>query len=93
MTRDTFDLFQQPERGRFGQSELRQRDRGGEANSTELTLCLHRDNPLSITVSDPAKPRSKWISLPKSRIEYREIKKGVVEVSLPEWLAKREGLI
>ena len=59
----------------------------------ELTLAFHDDAPLSIEVSDPAKAGARRIHLPKSQIEYRPIGPGAVEVTIPEWLAKREGLI
>lgn len=92
--RDTYDMFQTPKRGRFGEQRRGPRERTSPRNTpVELTLTLRRDNPLSIIVSDPAKPGGKWFSLPKSKIEYREIGKGAVEVSMPEWLAINEGLI
>ena len=93
MTRDTFDMFEQPERGRFGDDETRHNRRTTDnAEIIRLLLRLHRDNPLSITVSDPAKPGGKRISLPKSQIEYRDLGHAAVEVTLPEWLAILEGL-
>ncbi len=63
------------------------------ASPIELTLAFHDDGPLSIEVSDPAQPGSRRINLPKSQIDYRPIGKGAVEVSIPEWLARKEGLI
>jgi hypothetical protein len=92
MTRDAFDMFQEPERGRFGDNERRRR-RKDNGKRVTLTLKLHRDNPLSLTVSDPAKPQGRWVSLPKSQIEYRDLGHAEVEVEIPEWLAKNEGLI
>jgi hypothetical protein len=96
MTRDTFDRFQQPERGRFGDNESKH-SRGprvtGASDLVDLALRLMKNNPLSIAVTDPAKPGSKWIFLPKSQIEYVEKDHGTVIVTLPEWLAREKGLI
>jgi hypothetical protein len=98
MTRDTFDNFQQPERGRFGDNEAaepkaRSKPRvTGASDLIDLTLRLMKDNPLSIAVTDPAKRDGKWIFLPKSQIEYRDIGHGTVIVTLPGWLAEDKGL-
>lgn len=87
MTRDAFDMFDRPdERARFGDNER------GRGPRVELTLQLHRDNPLSITVSDP-ESRGRWINLPKSEITYRDLGRAVVEVEMPEWLAIKEELV
>lgn len=64
-----------------------------ESTSVELTMALHDVGALSIEVSDPAKPGARRIHLPKSKIEYRLLGGGAVEVSVPQWLAKNEGLI
>jgi hypothetical protein len=93
--RDTFDAFAPRERGRFGDKE-RQRSGPrvtGAADLLDLTLRRGKDNPLSITVADPDKPGGKWISLPKSQIEYVDKGHGIVVVTLPEWLAIDRGLI
>lgn len=94
MTRDTFDRFSPPDRGRFGDNEqASQPERlSGAARLHDLTLELKHDKPLAIAVTDPAKPGSKWIWLPKSKIEF-EINGAFVTVTIPEWLAKEKGLI
>jgi hypothetical protein len=98
MTRDSFDMFQEPERGRFGENELQHRPGAGPrvtgaSNLIDLTLQLMKDNPLSIAVRDPAHPGAKWVFLPKSQVEFVEKGHGVVEVAMPSWLAKDKGLI
>jgi hypothetical protein len=93
--RDTYDHFSEPERGLFGDNELRPA-RGrvtGASDLVDIILTLQQVRPLSVMVSDPAKPGGKWISLPKSLIEYRELGKGAVEVTLPESLAREKGLV
>jgi hypothetical protein len=98
MTRDTYDLFQDPERGRFGENELQHRPGHGPAvtgasNLVDLVLQLQQNRPLSLMVSDPTKPGSKWIPLPKSLIEFVEVGNGQVEITLPRHLAAEKGLI
>lgn len=95
MIRDTFDAFQSPERGRFGDNEsssIRGND-SVRSDLVDLTLILRSDKPLAIAVSDPASSKSAWIWLPKSKIEFVPKGKGRVEVTLPSWLAKEKGLI
>lgn len=97
--RDSFDLFTPPDRGRFGDNEQQIRPgRGpkvsGASDLVDLTLHLVKDNPLSIAVTDPAKgANQKWIFLPKSQVEYVDKGGGVVEVSMPSWLARDKGLV
>jgi hypothetical protein len=98
MTRDSFDMFEKPDRGRFGDNELQHRPgRGpkvtGASNLIDLTLQLQQDRPLSIMVSDPDKPGSKWIPLPKSLIKYLDVGSGKVLVTLPRSVAAEKGLI
>jgi len=53
-----------------------------------------KDNPLSIAVCDPDKfGKVPWEFLPKSQIEYVEKGTGIVEVTMPEWIAREKGLI
>ncbi len=92
MSRDAFDLFGSRPRGRFGDDEAKPRNRHSSDERVTLTLKLHRDNPLSLTVSDPDKPHSRWVSLPKSEIDHRDLGHATVEVTLPEWLAAKEEL-
>lgn len=95
MSRDTVDRFRPRERGLFGDNEYRSSDAQrltGASRLHDLTLQLMEERPLSIAVTDPARPGSKWIFLPKSKIEF-EVKGALVSVTIPEWLAKEKGLI
>jgi hypothetical protein len=96
--KDAADMFAPRARGRCGDNEAQHRPgRGpkvtGAAGLVDLTLRLVRERPLSIAVTDPAQPGGKWIFLPKSQIEYADKGAGVVEVTLPGWLARDKGLI
>ena len=96
MTRDTFDLFQEKERGRFGDNESESMRGNDSARSdlVDLRLMLREERPLSIAVVDPAKPGAqKWIWLPRSKIEIEFVAAGYVDVTLPAWLAKEKGLV
>ena len=96
--RDTFDMFQEPERGRFGENE--QRRQGPKVTGTsdlqDLTLILKAQTSQAIGVIDPAKPslnNGKPIWLPKSQVEIERGRGAMVTVTLPEWLARDKGLI
>ena len=99
MTRDTFDMFEKPERGRFGDNETQHRPgRGprvtGASDLVDVTLVLRNDSkPKAIAVSDPAKSQAEWIWLPRSQIEIDDRGGGIVVVSMPSWLAQAKGLI
>lgn len=59
----------------------------------DLTLKLHHATERAVLVSE-SEDRDKAVWLPLSQIEVTETKKsGVVEVTLPEWLAKERGFI
>ena len=96
--RDTYEGFEPMERGLFGENELR--DKPGDSQETErnvrlkdIKLVLKDDRPVSIAVVRPDKPYEKWIFLPKSQIEFAHTSGGLIEVTLPEWLARDKGLI
>lgn len=103
MIRDTFDMFQEPERGRFGDNEsaAERPTRAARSNLCDLDLVLHNDNPdkKAIAVSlDKKTPFERWAWLARSLIEYERIGIGkdgtaMVRVTLPESLAKEKGLI
>jgi hypothetical protein len=92
MSRDTFDMFQDPERGRFGDNEQRSERVTGAADLVDLKLILRQDRPNSIAVNEMDHPRAPWIFLPKSAIEYAHASAGYVEVTLPRSLAEEKGL-
>lgn len=58
----------------------------------DLTLRLHQITARAILVSDSG-DTDDAVWLPKSQVEFDEIKPGIVEVTLPEWLALERGLI
>ena len=97
MTRDTYDMFEQKDRGRFGENEERQHRPGrgprvtGASDLHDFKLVLRREKPAAIAVSDPTKSESIW--LPKSQIEWDHTSGGLVVVTMPEWLAREKGLI
>lgn len=67
----------------------------GASDLVDLTLMLRHDTkPAAIAVSDPAKPQSEWIWLPRSQIEIEHKGRGgIVIVTMPLWLAKDKGLV
>jgi hypothetical protein len=108
MTRDTYDMFGDPDRGRFGDNEYSAKSPRvtGASDLHDLDLVLHAETEKAILVSpDGTEARAAW--LPKSRVEiYRgglnanAIKRSgqrvvlpVITVTVPEGLAKEKGLI
>ena len=61
------------------------------SNLTDVTVQLHHETPKAILVSDGCGGDQVWLA--KSMIEVEEKGKGIVEVTLPEWLAIEKGLV
>lgn len=108
MSRDTFDRFAAPDRGRFGDNEHRSDRPTSEARSDliDVTLALHHETPKAWLLSqDGSEVRAFWI--PKSQCEvvrsgkqqggYRRngqrCNLDIVHVTLRQYLAKEKGLI
>jgi len=79
MTRDTFERFQQPERGRFGDNEEAQTHNRarvtGASDLVDITVCLHAESKKgmketgAIRISnDGDDTKAQW--LPKSQVEF-----------------------
>jgi hypothetical protein len=95
----TIDMFE-ADRGRFGENEIQHRPgRGprvtGASNLVDVRVYLMHDKPekKAIAVRDPTKPHGEWIWLPRSQIEYVKREPGIVVVTLPDWLAEKNGLV
>lgn len=95
MTRDTYDRFAPCQRGLFAENELapERRNEVEKARLTDVTLVLRQERPASIMVTQTDAAGEKWISLPKSWIEFRKLNATTVEVTLPETIAREKGLI
>jgi hypothetical protein len=100
-TRDTFDMFSPPDRGRFGDNESIRGNDSVRSNLCDLDLILHNDNPqkkaIAVSLAKDT-PFARWAWLPRSMIEYEKTGIGrdggaLVRVTLPETLAKQKGLI
>ena len=92
---DAFEFMRDRDsaRGRFCDEPIRGND-SMRSDLVDLTLELRAEKPLSIAVSDPAKPSATpWVWLPKSQIEFVRKSASVVEVTMPEWIAKQKGLV
>lgn len=103
-TRDTFDLFTEPDavRGRFGEYQFRRDDE-------PLRVCLHNqtDKAILVSLNGDARqvvwiPKFKKDGTPLIQIELsgkRERENGglgtyeIADLRIPEWLAKEKGLI
>lgn len=91
MTRDTFDRFQPPERGLFGDNESVRGNESVKSDLVDLLLHYRSEKPLALAVSQL--DSQEWIWLPKSQIEFVRKPQGQVSVTMPQWLAKDKGLV
>ena len=58
----------------------------------EITVMIHHKTDRGVLVSDTGQEDDAvWLPLAKIDIEPR--RNGFAQISVPEWLAKREGLI
>lgn len=89
----TIDMFDR-DRGRFGDNEISGRVTGA-SNLVDVMVYLMHDKAekKAIAVRDPAKAKGEWIWLPRSQIEYFETEPGIVIVTMPNWLAEKNGLL
>ena len=108
MTRDTFDMFGEPDRGRFGDNDSAPA-RGRVTNSSDLvdlTLAKHHQTDRAILVSSNGdENRAVWIPLSRCEVEAKTsylngtrkngspVNLQMVIVTLPEPVAKEKGLI
>lgn len=63
-----------------------------KSDLVDLTMQLHHETPKAILVSDDG-DRDKAVWLPKSHAEFEMKQKGVVIVTLPEWMAIEKKLL
>jgi hypothetical protein len=103
MIRDTFDLFDRPGRGRFGDDELRGND-SARASLVDIDLVLHHRTDKGLLVSlDGNEASAVW--LPRSACEVvpngfaigtlrngQRARLPQLGVTLPEHLAVAKGL-
>lgn len=59
---------------------------------TEVTVKFVRESVAAILVNDSDDP-AKAVWLPKSQIEVSEKADGILEITMPEWLAIKTGLV
>ena len=80
-------------RGLFGDAELPKTGQvHGRAKLVDCILLLRQERATSLMVSE-VEGKASWISLPKSEIEFTKKAGGLVDVTMPEWLAQQKGLI
>lgn len=97
--KDSYDRFQSPDRGRFGDNESAPTPtQEARSDLLDLDLILRNDRPRTKAIAVTREGNAEdWIWLPRSQIEYEH--KGLgpegnrVRVSLPRWLAKERGLV
>ncbi len=104
MSRDLVD--QMGDRGRMPRDISDEHDRVEKVSMHDLTMALHYDTGKAVLVSDTG-DESKAVWLPHSQIQierHARFTKGinknglqvslpVLTITIPEWLAKKQGLI
>lgn len=64
----------------------------GKSDLIDVTMQLHHETEKAVLVSDDGdKDRAVWLPLSQCEIERKA--KGIVVVTLPEWLATEKGLV
>lgn len=64
----------------------------GRSDLVDLTMRLHHETAKAVLVSDDGdKAHAVW--LPLSQVEIEHKPKGIVVVTLPEWMATDKGLV
>ena len=64
-----------------------------KSDLTDLTLHLHQETDRALLVSDDPTDVDRRVWLPKSQVEYEIKPGGIVELTLPEWLAIERRLV
>lgn len=63
-----------------------------KSDLVDLTMQLHHETPKAVLVSDDGdKTKAVWVPLSQCEIEHKE--RGIVIVTMPEWLATEKGLV
>jgi hypothetical protein len=107
--RDTFEMFDPPQRGRFGDNEQRPDDAlratrvTGASDLVDLDMIHHTDaaKPKAIKVSYGDIRQAVWLARSLIKVEetgaltriYAGRYDQKVRVTLPQWLALEKGLI
>lgn len=63
----------------------------GNSDLVDVTLAIWNETPKAIKVSEDETSTKTW--LPKSQIEFHYKSGNIIEVTMPEWLAKEKGFI
>lgn len=64
----------------------------GKSDLVDLTMQLHAETAKAVLVSDDG-DKDKAVWLPLSQCEVERKAKGIVIVTMPEWLATEKGLV
>ena len=58
-----------------------------------ITVEIAAETPLAVLVHEGDKSKAVWLPKSKIEIEASKLNSGIVEITLPEWLAQAKGLI
>jgi len=95
MTRDTFEKFQAPDRGRFGDNEYRDNEverlpsKGGK-KLHDLNCVVVERRAHAVKVRLDSNGRYEWF--PLSQVELTPVGRAH-SIAVPEWLLKSKGLV
>ncbi len=77
----------------FKRNETRKQPTDSDLKIRVYLMLLRDEHPLSIKVSEDDSVNARKISLPKSQIKYEKRRNNYVLVEVPEWLARKVGLV
>ena len=90
---DTFDRFQSPDRGRFGDNESHggRKQITGKSDLVDVALIRFAETAKAVLAGETLdKSKAKW--LPKSQVEIaNDGRENFITVTMPQWLARDKG--
>ena len=92
--KDTFEKFESPDRGRFGDNESHggRKQITGKSDLVDVALIRFAETAKAVLAGETLdKSKAAW--LPKSQVEIASGDGNSITVTMPQWLAKDKGFV
>lgn len=94
--KDSFEKFQAPDRGRFGENEdahTSPKPISGKISLVDVAMIQFAETAKAVLAGETL-DKSKAVWLPKSQVEiHNDGHDNFITVTMPGWLAKDKGLV